>query len=80
MQQQAERVMHRKRLKDTRADTAGVSSATHTHFLDAEAKACGPRLLDLLSNGSQDCSLSLIPNLTLCPLSYQTPLSSLQCS
>lgn len=40
MQQQAERVMHRKRLKGTRVDMAGVSSATHTHCLDAEAKAC----------------------------------------
>ena len=69
MQQQAERVMHRKRLKGTRVDMAGVSSATHTHCLDAEAKVCGPRLHDLLSKGSQDCSLCLIPNLTLCPLS-----------
>ena len=47
----------------------GVSSATHTHCLDAETKACGLRLLDLLSKGGQDCGLSLVPNLTLCPLS-----------
>lgn len=67
MQKQAEGVMHRKRLKGTRVDTGGVLS-THTHCLDAETKACGPRLLDLLSNGSQDCGLSLIPNPTPCPL------------
>ena len=50
-------------------DVGGVLSATRTHCSDAETKARGPRLLDLLSSGSQGCNLSLAPNPTRCPLS-----------
>lgn len=50
-------VVHKKGLSGMPGHLGGVVSATQTHCPDAETEAPGPRLTDLLPNGSQESIL-----------------------